>query len=176
MTLWANPQRGVLVNLQEKYIVFEHRKYRKARLDLQRRIADLDKQQEAGLVKLKDKTPDQISLYGLAIANYQGQRKHLEMELEVLEAGYLLKKAARYGLEATPPNLLYDPKMSGVALRPYFVDGNKAKMRRMIADARKAYWKDWIAIISPLATVIISLLALLVSALAIYLQLTKRIP
>jgi len=47
-----------------------------------------------------------------------------------------------------------------------------AIVSRQISEARLNYYKQWVQVISPLATVLISLLALVISAIALYLQLS----
>lgn len=138
--------------------------YWKARRALRNRIADLDKKQEAASLKLKDMRPDEISLHGLAVGQYQSIRHHFEMELEVLEAKYLMDKAARWGIEGTAPTELYNPNMTGVEPRRYFREPNKTKMRKMISDARRKRLNEW----SPVISLLISFIALLFSIFAFF--------
>jgi hypothetical protein len=46
-------------------------------------------------------------------------------------------------------------------------------VRRQIRASRFAYWKQWIEIVNPIASTIISIIALLLAALALYLQISS---
>jgi hypothetical protein len=141
--------------------------YQKKQRALRRRIAELDKEQDAASLKYKDMRPDEIGLQGIAVAQYQSQRKHFEMELEVLEAKHLLDMAAKWGVEGSAQQRIYDPNMAGLEPRPYFVEPHKTQMRKMISDARKKRINEWVGILSPLITVLLSLAALIVSIIAL---------
>lgn len=109
----------------------------------------------------------EIESVGEAVARDRATRKHLIMELEVLEADYLRKKAARYGLYQFPSQETYDPKIEGIAPRVYFLPHNKEQFYKMIADAKFNHWKKWIDFLSPIIATIISLIALVVSIVAL---------
>lgn len=97
--------------------MFEYRRNRKALL---RQITEADKEIQAQALTLKDQRPQDVSLFGMHIAQYKTRKHDLEMELEVLEARHLLNKAKRWGVEGSAPQELYDPNYVGLEPRPYF--------------------------------------------------------
>ena len=109
--------------------------YRKRRRELKRRIAETDKE---WLPKIDATGFDDTRK--LLTTNYQFVRQHYEMELEVLEAGHLIRTADELGLGSIAQREMYDPNMKGVKPRPYFTPENKALMYRAISEARKRYW------------------------------------
>jgi hypothetical protein len=149
--------------------MFDFWKYRLWRFQLKRQIAKLDK--KAGFTFKHA----EIQSIGEAVARHREMREYLELQIEALEADRLQKRAAQFGLYELPPREAYEPKTEGVAGFYYFLPHHKERLYRMIADARFNWWKKWIDIISPVASVIISLLAFALAALALYLQITKRI-
>lgn len=148
--------------------------YLSKRRELERQLEGLNREIEAQALTLKDESPESAGLFGLHISQYQTRKHDLEMELEVLEARHLLDEAERWGVEGSVPQEIYDPRYVGLEPRPYFKAQNKELMRRMISDARRKRIKEWVEIISPVASVIISLLAFLLAALALYLQVTRQ--
>lgn len=148
--------------------------HRKRQREFQDRIANLDKVHETRLLKLKGATAEEVSNFSLVTAAYRFEREHFTMELEVLEAARLIEKARKVGqvtiapIESYPPTDIYDPNMRDVHPRPYFTDENKTKMRKWILEARREKWRKWIEVLSPLATILISLIALVVSVIAMY--------
>jgi hypothetical protein len=68
---------------------------------------------------------------------------------------------------------------------PWFESANKrftwleereqAAARRIISEARFAWWKKWIDLLSPALSVVISLLAFALAAIALYLQVTGKL-
>ena len=60
--------------------------------------------------------------------------------------------------------------------RMWLREKEQTKARRLINEARFDWWKKWVGLLSPALSVIISLLALMLAALALYLQLRGKIP
>lgn len=148
--------------------------YRRQRRALLRQLAEIEKAKEGYLMRLKDARPEELQLHNAPLFQYNDRRYHLEMELEVLEAKHLLKLAEKWGYEGPlVQQQMYDPHYTGVEPRPFFTPQNKALMRKIITDARRRRIKEWVEIISPVASVVISLLAFLLAALALYLQVTR---
>ncbi len=141
--------------------MFDYWKYKKWRRELQRQIADVDKK------SIENVQRAEIGSVGEAVARDRATRRHLEMELEVLEAEHLRKKAARYGLYSLPSQTTYDPKIEGAAPRLYFLPNNKEQLYRMVADAKFDYWKRRVDFLSPIIATIISIIALIVSIIAL---------
>jgi hypothetical protein len=133
----------------------------KKRRALLRQLAEIERAREDHLLKIKDALPEEVQLLNVALFQYNDRKHHCEMELEVQDADYLLHKAKRLGVEGSPQQKIYDPKFTGVEPRPYFTPENKARMRKIIADARFAYWKQWAELLVPILSLIVAILALL---------------
>jgi hypothetical protein len=90
--------------------------------------------------------------------------------LENFETHLLRKKCESFGIELPP----YDDDQYWDTYKftdsHYLSDKGKAKANRDIVDARFAYWKRWIDVMSPVATVLISVVALILAGLSLYLQ------
>jgi|ERR1041385_2333471 hypothetical protein len=98
--------------------------------------------------------------------------KDLRIDLLVLEADELREEASGLGIDlvsAVGPWETDDKRM-------WLQRKEQNKARQVIADARFEWWKKWIGILSPVLSVIIALLALMVAGLALYLQLKGRLP
>ena len=102
------------------------------------------------------------------------QIKETEIKLKVLESNRLREKAKKWGIDLVE------------AVGPWETDANStrswisqdkhyAQAARIISDTRFAYWKKWVDVISPVASVVISLLAFVLAALALCLQLVGRL-
>jgi len=155
--------------------MFDNWRYRRARRRLKRSIDEAEQEIQAQALKLKDERPEDVGLFGLNVSQYKTRKHDCEMELEVLEASHLLDKAEWWRAEGSAHQEIYDPNYTGMKPRPYFSPQNKEVMWKLISDARRNRIKEWIDIISPVASVVISLLAFALAALALYLQLTRRI-
>jgi hypothetical protein len=153
--------------------MFEPRWYKKQRRQLQKSIAKAERDIEAESLKLKDVRPQDVGMFGLNVSRYNTRKHDLEMELEVLEAKYLMELGEKWGTDGSPTKLMYDPNYVGLEPRPYFTPQNKELMLKWISDARRKRIREWVEIVSPVASVIISLLAFLLAALALYLQITS---
>jgi hypothetical protein len=98
--------------------------------------------------------------------------KDLRIDLLVLEADELREEASGLGIDlvsAVGPWETDDKRM-------WLQRKEQNKARQVLADARFEWWKKWIGILSPVLSVIIALLALMVAGLALYLQLKGRLP
>lgn len=105
--------------------------------------------------------------------DYKYRHERLEIELAVHEARRLFRLAKRWGVEGTPQQKIDDPNHTGDQSRRYFTPQNQEAFEGMIANARRKLITEWVAILSPIISVIISVLAFLISALALYLQATS---
>ena len=132
------------------------------RRQIRRQIAWIDKRSAHAFKHAE------IQSVGEAVAHYRAERKHLEIKLESLEAARLRKKAERYGLYSFPTQEVYIPNDEGGSGYAYFLPQQKEQLYRMVADARFAYRKKWVDLLSPIMTIIISLIALAVSIIALY--------
>jgi hypothetical protein len=110
--------------------------YWKQHRALKRRLAKIN---ELYVLQQSNAISDDASLK--ISAQHISEKTYLEMELEVLETERLLEVAAKYGIEATPPKGMHVQIMTGAKPRYYFEGPNKAKMYRMISDARYDWWK-----------------------------------
>jgi len=92
-----------------------------------------------------------------------------------LETADLVRRAQRYGVEPPPRGLVtgHEPfwETNTRTGRTYLTDSGVGKIAHETTEAIFDYWKRWIEIVSPVATVLIALFALAVSILALYLQL-----
>lgn len=95
-------------------------------------------------------------------------------ELRWMETAKLIKKAKRFGLDLPPRWLVTgrpaDWETNKHTNRTYLTDSGATRLSHDISEARFNYWKRWVEIVSPLATILISLFALAVAVLALYLQ------
>jgi hypothetical protein len=92
--------------------------------------------------------------------------KEMRIDLLVLEADELRERASELGIDlvsAVGPWETDDKRM-------WLQRKEQNKARKVIADARFEWWKKWIAVLSPVLSVVIALLALMVASLALYLQ------
>src|SRR5262245_13905522 len=79
--------------------------------------------------------------------------------LENFKTHLLRKKAESFGIELPPhadDQYWYEHRFTDSR---YLSDKGIAKANRDIADARFAYWKRWIDVVSPVITVLISIAA-----------------
>jgi len=115
------------------------------------------------------------------IANLESYGQHssdeqrlnrLKLKLMVLDSDRLRERAMRFGVnlvEAVGPWHTDEARM-------WLREKEQTNARRVINDARFDWWKRWIGLLSPAVSVLIALLALLLAALALYLQLKGKIP
>jgi hypothetical protein len=100
--------------------------------------------------------------------------RRIEVELKVLESDRLRAKARRWGLE-----------LVGSAVGSWETDENNrywlgqdkqyAAAEKLISDVRYAAFKKWVDLLSPILSVVISILAFVLAALALYFQWTGKI-
>jgi cell division septum initiation protein DivIVA len=146
--LLINPDDGDLKQKVNTYMSA----YKKERKALKRRIADLEKES--------------------ASVDDAQKIARCKLELKVLESSYLQKRAARFGIDLVEA---VGPWYTDEARR-WLNEKEQAKAHQVIADARFDWWKKWIGVISPVASVIIALVAIMLAVLALYLQITGKIP
>jgi len=97
---------------------------------------------------------------------------HLRQELLVFDSDRLRERANRFGIDLIA---MVGPWETD-SLHMWLKDKEQIKARRVIAEARFEWWKKWIGLLSPVISIIISLLAVAFAALALYLQLTGKLP
>jgi hypothetical protein len=90
--------------------------------------------------------------------------------IEIIRTRKLSNRCEKFGIDLMPFEEDWD--IHPFTRRSYVSVTGHAKYNRRITDARFAYWKRWVDIVAPTASVIISLLALVIAAIAIYLQLS----
>lgn len=112
---------------------------------------------------------------------YNAETDEILSELRSLSTQELTKQSAKFGLEM-PSYADSESWTDGKGWRvlgdgsytPYKVlsISGEAKLTGQISKARLEYWRSWVQIVSQIATVTIALLALGISILALYLQLS----
>jgi hypothetical protein len=100
--------------------------------------------------------------------------RDLEIDLRVLESERLREQARRWGIELRDAIGPWETDRGNTRwwLR---LDKQYAEAEKAIDDARYAYFKKWVDLISPVASVVISILAFALAALALYLQLSGKL-
>jgi hypothetical protein len=142
--------------------------YRKTRKELSRRIAALEKQSRNARYTSQDEANQ-------ASSEYYREIGELEEELNVVESSRLRKKAMRFGVDL---NEGFGPWMTHAVIpgRKWLEEKEQSKAHRAIREAQMEWWRKWITLLSPVASVIIALLAFALAALALYLQITGKLP
>jgi hypothetical protein len=99
-------------------------------------------------------------------------------ELRCMETAKLVKRAKKYGVDEPPRYLITGREASWETndhtQRTYLSDSGAAKLSHETTEAMLNYWKRWVEIVSPIATVLIALFALAVAILALFLQLSDK--
>src|SRR5947209_3205914 len=96
-------------------------RYLKRRISLRRRITDINEDY------LKHLTGSiHFTELDKAGSEFLAERNHLLLELEMIDAERLIRKASRYGVESLPPQETYESKQKGVKPRYYFKPAAKA--------------------------------------------------
>jgi hypothetical protein len=100
--------------------------------------------------------------------------RRAEVELKVLESDRLRAKARRWGLELVGSAV---GSWETDAENRYWLGQDKqyALAERLISEARFAAVKKWVDLLSPILSVIISVLAFALAALALYFQWTGKL-
>jgi hypothetical protein len=114
--------------------------------------------------------------YHAVRAGYDVETAETISELRRMETAKLVKRAKKYGVES-PPHYLVTGQLpywekNDHTQRTYLSDNGAAKLNHETSEAVLNYWKRWVEIVSPIATVLIALFALGLSILALYLQLS----
>jgi len=144
----------------------------KKRRKLNQELAEIDKAYASDFRAAK--TQDD---YNAVRSVYDIETAETVSELRWMQTAKLRRRAKKFGLELQPHGWLIvgeEPywETNPHTNRTYLSDAGIEKLSHEIVDARFAYWKRWVEILAPTASVIISLLALGLAALALYLQLT----
>lgn len=113
--------------------------------------------------------------YGAVKALYDVETAETVSALRWMQTEELRKRAKKFGIKPQGYHVLYtgeEPywETNKHTRRTYLSEAGAEKLNQQIVEARFAYWKRWIDILAPTASVIISLLALALAALALYLQ------
>jgi hypothetical protein len=99
------------------------------------------------------------------------QREFLEEDLRVLERIELEEQARPFGIDLYPSEgrwgdaLLWENTRDG---RRMLTEQGWLRGKKLITDARMDYWKRWTDIVAPIASTIISIIALIVAVIALY--------
>jgi hypothetical protein len=97
----------------------------------------------------------------------------LEVDLKVLESNQLRDRAKRFGIELVGA---VGPWETDSDNRYWLrLDKQYAEAEKVIQDARYDYWKKWVDLLSPVVSVVISVLAFALAALALYFQVAGKI-
>jgi hypothetical protein len=140
--------------------------YKKARKELEHKIDELHK--ESRVIHLVD--DDEF----LQISSEHNQQiADLENELDAVESHHLIERAKNFGVDLKEA---VGPWYTDHRSRSWLPDKDQVRANRVIGDARFAWWKKWVELLSPVLSVVISLLAVALAALALYLQLKGNIP
>lgn len=140
--------------------------YRKKRIqELRRKIEQTNKSMVKAATLQEHEEANAAELYEIGF---------LEEDLNVLETLELQEQAKSFGIELIPDNTGYikgtdywDKTRDG---RTCLTERGMTVAKNRIIDARLAYWKRWIDIVTPIVSIIFSVIALLIAALALYLQ------
>jgi hypothetical protein len=98
------------------------------------------------------------------------EREYLEEDLKVLETLELEEKAQVFGINIFPSERRFDDPEFWNTTRDYrkvLTKAGFARTESLIIDARFAYWKRWVEVVTPVASLIISLIALIVAIIAL---------
>lgn len=105
------------------------------------------------------------------------ERWFLEEDLDVFETLELKEQAELFGISISPQDSdslalakFWDKTRDD---RSFLTEKGRAVVKNRIIDARFSYWKRWIDIVTPIASTIISISALLLAAPALYLQVSS---
>ena len=141
---------------------------RRKRRELQRQLQAINDKYKPLFKAAKD--PDESHWLH---EEYDFEVGDVRVPLEWPETLRLTKQAEKFGIDlpAFDDFLFWDQiPHTGVHL---LTESALSKLNREITDARFAYWKRWIDVLSPVLSVIIALLALVISGIALYLQLSR---
>lgn len=95
----------------------------------------------------------------------------LENQLDAVESHHLSQRAKRFGIDLKEA---VGPWNSNGRGREWLEDKYQIKAAQVISDARYAWWKKWVDLLSPVLSVIMSLLAVAIAGFALYLQVTGK--
>ena len=129
-------------------------RYLKRRFSLKRRITDINEdylKHLTGSIHFTD--------LDKAGQEFLAERNHLLLELEIIDAERLIRKASRYGVDNLPPQEIYESKQKGIKPRRYFSPQAKAQLIKMVADARYKWWKRWVDLFVPILSLLVAALA-----------------
>jgi hypothetical protein len=98
------------------------------------------------------------------------EQEYLEEDLHVLETVGLQAQARFYGIDLFPTEgRIGDPELWVTTFngRRFLTEHGLEGAQRLITEARFNYWKRWIDIVAPVASTIISIIALIVAIVAL---------
>lgn len=104
------------------------------------------------------------------------ERELLVEDLRILETQELEAQARPFGINLYPiiqtigDPALWENTSNG---RRVLTEAGLTRAKNLIVDARFSYWKRWVEIVTPVASTIVSILALLIAILALYLQISS---
>ena len=100
--------------------------------------------------------------------------RDLETDLKVLKSDRLWRRANRWGISNRSEIGPWETN-SDLTLWWLNSDNRLVEAKKVIDNAKHTYIKKWVDLLSPILSVIISILAFLLAALALYLQFVGRI-
>jgi len=145
--------------------------YRRARRRLQRQLNKLDEEYipkvERAKLKYQNAAPGN-DLSVLVEGDYGARRKFIELELRRLESNRIFSLMRSWGVDAPKQNILsdalYEIDRDGNLL---FTQDGRAAASQAISDARFAWFKKWFDLLIPIVSTILSVIALIVSIIAL---------
>jgi len=140
--------------------------YRKRRRELERQIDEVDGRWQSRLANKEDH-----ELFSLARSQYLFERSYPEIDLEKLETKRLVDQAIRLGVPFPEDDEWeHDTRTirEGMIIETYLLPPARTAFSARLSQARRHLVKDWVAIVAPILTVTFSLVALIVSIIALY--------
>ena len=111
---------------------------------------------------------------------YDQETAGIVSKLRWMDTQGLIRRARKYGVEPQPydwdiPTVESHWEANEYTGQRYLSNFGAAQLTGDTSAAKFALWKKWIDVISPVASVVISILAFALATLALYLQLTGKL-
>jgi len=94
--------------------------------------------------------------------------KILKVELLILDSEQLRERASQFGIDLVSSVGPWEADDT----RLWLAERVQINARRLLEQARFEWWQKWVGLLSPVISTIIALLALILAAFALYLQLS----
>lgn len=127
------------------------------RLDLRNKLQEIRDSYANQFEKARDELETQS-----VVADLLSETREYDEQLDLLETIPLLAEAGRLGTEI-PADLFFES---------YFHDfralssGARAQAVRLISESRRRFWREWFAVVTPITSVVVAALSLLVALFA----------